>query len=257
MSQDELPWSMLERLRAIRWNNWDAAFAHRWSRPKLWFEHLRRTACWAEAFDAADAWPFFDIAERVDPSVRAAPDIISELENYLAHNVGMPSIKQTCRAAVHWAALCADSRVELPDLGDPYEPILLMYERGGGYSVCQFFDLGGVEVSLGRMVGRLSSKPVVALDSATLDELDSRVTYYAKIRGGYSRARPSGIVRRRRSNGTEHDEAFTRNLRWEATEYLRRYELGHNDVDHVEITEAEADFFVETGIRELGGQPGL
>jgi hypothetical protein len=44
--------------------------------------------------------------------------------------------------------------------------------------------------------------------------------------------------------GVEHDEAFTRNLRWEPTEYLRRYHLGHDDVDHVEITEAEADAFV-------------
>ncbi|MFD5518150.1 hypothetical protein [Streptomyces sp. NPDC127066] len=42
-----------------------------------------------------------------------------------------------------------------------------------------------------------------------------------------------------------HDEAFTRNLRWEPTEYLRLYELGHNEVDRVEITDAEASAFIQ------------
>lgn len=30
-----------------------------------------------------------------------------------------------------------------------------------------------------------------------------------------------------------HDEVFTRNLCWEATEYLKLYDLEHNDIDHV------------------------
>lgn len=57
----------------------------------------------------------------------------------------------------------------------------------------------------------------------------------------------------RQTRGT-FDEAFTRNLRWEATEYLRRYELGDNDPDHVEITEAEAAAFIER-ITGLAGPP--
>lgn len=75
--------------------------------------------------------------------------------------------------------------------------------------------------------------------------LKSLWTYYAKIREGFPRDRPSGIVRRRIVNGVTCDEAFTRNLRWEPTEYLRLYELGHNDVEHVEITQAEAAAFIE------------
>lgn len=71
------------------------------------------------------------------------------------------------------------------------------------------------------------------------------ITYYAKFSEGYSRSNPQGIVRRRMVNGTAHDEAFTRNLRWEPTEYLRLYELGHNEVDHAEISEAEAVAFIE------------
>ncbi len=77
------------------------------------------------------------------------------------------------------------------------------------------------------------------------------VVYYAKIDETHPRTDPRGIVRRRIADGTAHDEAFTRNLRWEPTEYLRRYELGHNDVEHVEISIGEAEEFVQRMTREL------
>ncbi|WP_344396470.1 pentapeptide repeat-containing protein [Streptomyces vastus] len=76
------------------------------------------------------------------------------------------------------------------------------------------------------------------------------ITYYAKFSEGYSRSNPQGIVRRRMLNGVAHDEAFTRNLRWKPTEYLRLYELGHNEVDHVEISEAEAVTFIDAVAEE-------
>ncbi|MFF9131475.1 pentapeptide repeat-containing protein [Streptomyces sp. NPDC014806] len=82
---------------------------------------------------------------------------------------------------------------------------------------------------------------------ASVRVLDPRlgdITYYAKFSEGYSRSNPQGIVRRRMVNGVAHDEAFTRNLRWEPTAYLRLYELGHNEVDHAEISEAEAAAFI-------------
>lgn len=71
-----------------------------------------------------------------------------------------------------------------------------------------------------------------------------KITYYAKLHDGHTRSNPSGILRRRTTDGISHDEAFTRNLRWEPTEYLRRYGLGHDDIDHVEITKREADAFI-------------
>ncbi|MCX4834898.1 pentapeptide repeat-containing protein [Streptomyces sp. NBC_01016] len=70
------------------------------------------------------------------------------------------------------------------------------------------------------------------------------VTYYARVDDEFPRERPAGIVRRRRDGTTFRDEAFTRHLRWEPTEYLRRYELGHNDDDHIEITEEETARFI-------------
>ncbi|MFF1651695.1 hypothetical protein [Streptomyces sp. NPDC058240] len=82
-----------------------------------------------------------------------------------------------------------------------------------------------------------------------------RVTYYAKISEGFPRNSPRGILRHH-TIGREaetHDEAFTRNLRWEPTEYLRLYALGRNEIDHVEITEIEAAAFIESTTKRLTG----
>ncbi|GAA1676531.1 hypothetical protein [Fodinicola feengrottensis] len=80
------------------------------------------------------------------------------------------------------------------------------------------------------------------------------ITYYAKYNERTSPSNPIGVVRHRVIDGQDVDEAFTRNLRWEPTDYLRLYRLGHDDVDHVEITEAEADAFVKRISAKLSGE---
>ncbi|MEU9102368.1 pentapeptide repeat-containing protein [Streptomyces sp. NPDC048361] len=92
-------------------------------------------------------------------------------------------------------------------------------------------------------------------DVRAIDPAAPAVTYYAKIDDGHARSSPRGIVRRRFLHAVAYDEAFTRNLRWEPTEYLRLHELGHNEVDHVEITEAEADAFAAMVTGELRERP--
>ncbi|MFI6687048.1 pentapeptide repeat-containing protein [Streptomyces sp. NPDC050485] len=92
-------------------------------------------------------------------------------------------------------------------------------------------------------------------DVRVIDPASRHITYYAKIGEGYPRSSPRGIVRRRFLDGVAYDEAFTRNLRWEPTEYLRLYELGHNEVDHVEITEEAADSFVAAVTAKLRERP--
>lgn len=73
----------------------------------------------------------------------------------------------------------------------------------------------------------------------------ANVVYYGSLGAGRTRANPSGLFRRSVVDGYAVDEMFTRRLQWEPTTYLREYEFGHNDVDHVEITPAEAHAFVE------------
>ncbi|MFE9402374.1 pentapeptide repeat-containing protein [Streptomyces sp. NPDC006530] len=89
-------------------------------------------------------------------------------------------------------------------------------------------------------------------DVRVIDPAFPDVTYYAKIDERHPRPAPRGVVRRRVLDGVSYDEAFTRNLRWEPTEYLRLHLLGHNEVDHVEITESEADAFIATVVARLG-----
>ncbi|MEU2675208.1 hypothetical protein ABZ622_41820 [Streptomyces sp. NPDC007164] len=256
----ELPRTVLERLRSVDWyGDRDLADSHSRSRALLMREYLRRAALWAQAYGAREEWPFFDVTEFVDPAFRLDPEVESELEDYLAHNVGTPSTARTCRGAVRWAALRAWSKAALPELPDPYEPLLLMYGRGGGYSIEEFIDLYGVMIPYGNFESNLNAEPFPTPAPSTLDALDAgaagRIMYYAKVGEGYPRSSPRGILRRRLvgREAETHDEAFTRSLRWEPTEYLRLYELGHNDVDHVRISEREAAAFIESTVKRLSG----
>ncbi|WP_234307692.1 MULTISPECIES: hypothetical protein [unclassified Streptomyces] len=245
--------AVLERLRCIDWGDAAAAYEHASSRALLMREYLRRTAEWAEALGDREGWPFFDLAERVAPGVGLAPELAAEVDEALVE-VAPASLRQACRAAVRWAAL-REAGTELPSgpSVEPYEPLLLMCERGGGYFVEQFIDLNGVMVPLGTVESNLSTPPLLTLAPSTLDALDGEgaLTYYAKIDEGHPRERPRGLVRRRTDDDETFDEAFTRNLRWEPTEYLRLYDLGHNEIDHVEITAAEAARFIEDAVRRL------
>ena len=257
----ELSRTVLERLRTVDWyGDWEVASAHTRSRALLMREYLRRAALWAQAYEAEEEWPFFDVTEFVDPTFRLDPEVDADLEEFLSHKVPTPSTARTCRGAVRWAALKAEqSEAGLPDLPDPYEPLLLMYQRGGGYSIEEFIDLYGVMIPYGNFESNFNTEPFLSLAQSTLDALDQeavgRITYYAKISDGSPRSNPRGIVRRRLvgRDVKTYDEAFTRNLRWEPTEYLRLYELGHNDVDHVEISEREAAAFIESATRRLAG----
>ncbi|MEV8455337.1 hypothetical protein AB0467_26120 [Streptomyces sp. NPDC052095] len=257
----EPPRAVLERLRTVDWyGDWETARGHSRSRALLMREYLRRAALWARAYGAEEQWPFFDVTEFAAPGFRAAPEIESELEDYVAHSVGTPSTARTCRGAVRWAAFRAGTGDGLPGLPQPYEPLLLMYERGGGYSIEEYIDLCGVMIPHGTLRSNLDAEPFLALAPSTLDVLDAgadgRIAYYAKIGAGHPRSSPRGILRRRlvgKEAGT-HDEAFTRHLCWEPTEYLRLYEPGHNDVGHVQISEREAAAFIESTTERLTGR---
>ncbi|MEU2154057.1 hypothetical protein ABZ532_03345 [Streptomyces sp. NPDC019396] len=243
--------SVLERLRAIDWSDDSAASDHANSRALLMREYLRRAALWARAYGAEQSWPFFDIAEHVDAKLQVPPDAATEGEEVLA-GLAPASLKRTCRAALRWAVLRDDLPAGLPD---PYEPLLLMYERGGGYFLEEYLDLNGVMIMLGNVESNASAAPFLTLAPTTLDALDAegQITYYAKVSEGYPRHNPRGIVRRRVDESRTYGEAFTRRLRWEPTEYLKLYDLGHNEVDHVKITEIEAAAFIESVTTKILG----
>ncbi|WP_142281712.1 hypothetical protein [Mycobacterium kyorinense] len=60
----------------------------------------------------------------------------------------------------------------------------------------------------------------------------------------YAGLNSSGLVRRTHTEPPV-DEAFGRDMTRHPTEYLRRYYLGHNDIDHVEIDEKSAQAILD------------
>ena len=162
----------LARLQAVDWNG-SSGFEHRRSRSRLMAEYLRRAAYWAEALDATDEWPFFDLVAHLAPSVHVPEEQAEDLEALIYNHIGWPSVDQTARTALRWASL-KDAGVPLPPgLEDPYEPLLIMFDRGGAWTTeAGFIDVGGSAVRRRTWHDHLISEPVTALDQATLDTLD-------------------------------------------------------------------------------------
>jgi hypothetical protein len=160
----------LNRLLAVKWKD-DAAFDHRSARMRLMREFLRRSAWWAQQFGAPDAWPFYDIADYVAPSVTVPEKLSARLEELIRTRIGWPAAAVTCRAALHWAAvLDAGAR---PDGGaDPYEPLLLFFERGGLFTTeGGFIEVDGGSVRRRTWVDYLDRQPA-DISPAALDALD-------------------------------------------------------------------------------------
>mgnify|MGYP007039430892 CR=1 FL=1 len=87
--------------------------------------------------------------------------------------------------------------------------------------------------------------------SVVADPGSSQFAYFGSLPPGRTRERPAGVFRRAVVDGQPVDEAFTRNLRWETTSALRERDLGYNEMDYIEITEAEVDAFVQRAIDKV------
>jgi hypothetical protein len=164
----------LGRLLAVDWNG-AASLDHAPSRARLMREYLRRSAWWARALDAVAEWPFFDVAAYIAPEVQVPQHLAQQLEDLISTRVGWPSVARACRAALHWAAL-TDAQTPLEyGLDDPCEPLLLLFERGGGFTTEHgFIDLVGVSVHRRTWQDHLVAEPIVALTQLALDALDAK-----------------------------------------------------------------------------------
>jgi hypothetical protein len=114
---------------------WKRDFTRVNSQLVLVREYLRRAALWAKTLEIAekcDREIVFDIAFEIDPEVRASNDAISKLEAHLRKLEVSRWLEQACLYALHWCALLEQKESVVVDYGlpDPYEPLLLAYERG-------------------------------------------------------------------------------------------------------------------------------
>ncbi len=167
---------MVDRLKAVNWKSPGEAFEKGYSRAALMQEYFRRAALWINAYGEPRRWPFVDLAEIVNPDIRADPAVIADIEDFIDDACGSSYAMDGGSAAVQWAALTSTPGVQLPPLPDPYEPLLRLYERGGvGFSFANgFIDFGMIMVPRGNWRMHLSPTPAVELSDEALDSLDAR-----------------------------------------------------------------------------------
>ncbi|MFE5583704.1 hypothetical protein [Kitasatospora sp. NPDC056531] len=165
----------MKRLAAIDWSHPAGHNAHAASRSRLMVEYLRRASLWAEVLGGPPRWPYFDIAGALAPEVRVDPELAERLEKYIEENVDGVSAGFVCRAAVRWTTLRDTPGVRLPDLPDPFEPLILLYERGGEilYDDSRAFNFGIHRIQIKLWHEHLSPEPATALDPASLEALDN------------------------------------------------------------------------------------
>ncbi|MBB6120680.1 hypothetical protein [Nocardiopsis algeriensis] len=158
------------RIHAIDWSrNLDRTR----SRVALMREYLRRAAVWTRTLEA-QGWPFYDIAEFAAPGVRAADEVVSGVLESPALVRQFYTVGHTCVWALHLAA-ARDEGAVLPDLPDPFEPLMRMYERGGGFalSTTGTIDVGRAAVYRGTLLDHLGDIPKAPESDAELDALDA------------------------------------------------------------------------------------
>ncbi|WP_157982484.1 hypothetical protein [Nocardiopsis sp. FIRDI 009] len=119
---------------------WDSSADSRKSQVRLFQEYLRRAALWASEYRES-GWPFYDIAESVDPSFRAPEAKVRDVVNSLPEGGTYYTFK-TIEWSLHFAALL-DRGDEMPEFANPFEPLLLIYRRG---SVVNLSPSGSIEV---------------------------------------------------------------------------------------------------------------
>ncbi|WP_034590387.1 hypothetical protein [Hamadaea tsunoensis] len=150
--------------------DWSGDFTRTRSRVALMREYLRRAAWWAERLERTPEWPFFDVAAAIDADVRADADLVARTTEDLTWYAS-----RTCAWALHFAELAQHPEIVRPDLPDPFEPLIVMYERGGDFTT----QNARIEVDLVTLpkktwVDYKVDQPYASLDPAALDALDGR-----------------------------------------------------------------------------------
>ena len=169
MTPDEAVRAMAARLSAIEWErHGDKA----WSKAALLREYFRRAARWAIAYECDTRVPFFDIAACVDLSIRADQGVLDDvLEQVRAAG---RSVTRVTPFLLHWAALSATPSVDLPpDLEDPFEPLVLLFERDGGFHTENGeVNLEWLSVPMAGWRNRADNPPMASFAADVLDEID-------------------------------------------------------------------------------------
>ncbi|MFI5932090.1 hypothetical protein [Actinoplanes sp. NPDC051494] len=169
MTPDEAVRAMAARLSAV---DWERKGDRSWSKAALLNEYFRRAARWAQAYECDTRVPFYDIALCVNPNIRADPDLVAEtLDNV---EDGGWNVTHVTPFILHWAALSSAPGVDLPaDLEDPFEPLIMLFERGGGFHTENGeVNLEWLAVPMSTWRDRAGKSPMASFAAQDLDEID-------------------------------------------------------------------------------------
>jgi hypothetical protein len=172
MNKDTNVEQALERLLNIKWK-FDAKRSR--SHCLLMAEYLRRAVLWAQALQVADYWPFFNIAAVVAPNERVSESSINGLKEQMEQWPTSFMVKQTCIFYLQWAYvkdLPSIVRLQLPD---PFEPLILLYERGGSFTTEHgFINIGMAGIPVIDWKQYNSPVAKVELNHEALNQIDAQ-----------------------------------------------------------------------------------
>ncbi len=142
---------LVTRLLAIEWDvDFDEPAELTKERIAHFREYLRRAAPYASLASLRPgepvSWPWFDVAASVDPSIRAADELVEAVTARIEGGQ-YSGVRTSCAAALHFAAL-TDAGAVPGYLADPFEPLLRVYELGGPIGR----DCSGLFMEFGCMV---------------------------------------------------------------------------------------------------------
>jgi hypothetical protein len=166
---------MFERIMSMHIGNPD--LSREKSHYRLFREHERRVALWSKAlgFPEETQPVIWDIATAIIPSVA----VEEEKMRTLPETMKSPYTLRIFQNALKWTAIQDSPEARRYDLPAPYEPLIVIYERGG---IVYKGELGrSWFVTKGELIPRMHeyydhTTPIVELDTAILDAIDAGAT---------------------------------------------------------------------------------
>ncbi|MEU8668199.1 hypothetical protein ACFYT5_08450 [Streptomyces anulatus] len=158
--------ALTARLESV---DWSGDFSRTRSRVALMREYMHRSAIWARQTNS-HVWPFFDVASHFSSLQVADQDGFATLMRSV--ELQHPVVLGTIRWSLNFAAL-QDAKIPLPNLPDPFTPLILMYERGGAFQLdgTGHIEIDAAAIPKGTIEQALERQPV-SLDPTYLNSLD-------------------------------------------------------------------------------------
>jgi hypothetical protein len=159
--------SVYNRLLAINWQpetlRCEALYGELY--VALMSEFLRRSALWAKALSCGtQVRPFFDMAFQIDPIQRADFILVEKLHEHLEPFNRWGTEIKVSEWSLHWAAISNSPEVQHFSLPSPYEPLLVLFEKGGSFTTEHgFVNIAGGMLRLGNWLNYSNRTPFVNL----------------------------------------------------------------------------------------------